>query len=66
MGNCDVLTPPGRCVYQRDNYRIWEVDGAREPVSFQQMDAQMELTTELYCQNISLFGKLFIDHKVGS
>jgi hypothetical protein len=38
MGHCDVLTPPGRCVYQRDNYRIWEVDGARESVSLQPLE----------------------------
>lgn len=42
------MLPPGRKVYQRGSYTIWEIDGAQEP---------------LYCQNLSLFGKLFIDHK---
>ncbi|RSH90756.1 hypothetical protein EHS25_009931 [Saitozyma podzolica] len=46
--NCDQLQPPGRRVYQRGSYTIWEVDGAQ---------------ATLYCQNLSLFGKLFIDHK---
>ncbi|CAD6564515.1 MAG: hypothetical protein TREMPRED_005393, partial [Tremellales sp. Tagirdzhanova-0007] len=42
------LWPPGRKVYQRGGYTIWEIDGAQ---------------ASLYCQNLSLFGKLFIDHK---
>lgn len=46
--SCSLLLPPGRKVYQRGSYTIWEIDGAQEP---------------LYCQNLSLFGKLFIDHK---
>ncbi|WVR06677.1 hypothetical protein IAU60_003709 [Kwoniella sp. DSM 27419] len=46
--HCDMLQPPGRRVYQRGSYTIWEVDGAE---------------ATLYCQNLSLFGKLFIDHK---
>lgn len=44
------MQPPGRKAYQRGSYTIWEVDGAE---------------AQLYCQNLSLFGKLFIDHKVG-
>ncbi|WWC62978.1 uncharacterized protein I303_105576 [Kwoniella dejecticola CBS 10117] len=46
--SCSMLQPPGRKVYQRGSYTIWEVDGAN---------------STLYCQNLSLFGKLFIDHK---
>ncbi|KAI9462733.1 acyl-CoA N-acyltransferase [Boletus coccyginus] len=45
---CDRKHPPGRKVYQRGAHTIWEVDGAKE---------------RLYCQNLSLFGKLFIDVK---
>ncbi|KAJ1032695.1 hypothetical protein NDA16_000717 [Ustilago loliicola] len=45
---CRNTHPPGRKVYQRGAHIIWEVDGA---------------TQKLYCQNLSLFGKLFIDHK---
>jgi GNAT superfamily N-acetyltransferase len=46
---CDQMQPPGRKAYRRGSYTIWEVDGAE---------------AQLYCQNLSLFGKLFIDHKV--
>lgn len=45
---CRNTHPPGRKVYQRGAHIIWQVDGAQE---------------KLYCQNLSLFGKLFIDHK---
>lgn len=45
---CSNTHPPGRKVYQRGAHIIWEVDGAAQ---------------KLYCQNLSLFGKLFIDHK---
>ncbi|KAJ7103744.1 acyl-CoA N-acyltransferase [Mycena epipterygia] len=45
---CTHTHPPGRKVYQRGAHIIWEVDGALQ---------------KLYCQNLSLFGKLFIDVK---
>ncbi|KAH9949487.1 acyl-CoA N-acyltransferase [Amylocystis lapponica] len=45
---CTRKHPPGRKVYQRGAHIIWEIDGAKE---------------KLYCQNLSLFGKLFIDIK---
>ncbi|QRV95579.1 histone acetyltransferase SAS3 [Ceratobasidium sp. AG-Ba] len=45
---CKIVHPPGRKVYQRGAHTIWEVDGQAE---------------RLYCQNLSLFGKLFIDVK---
>lgn len=45
---CTFTHPPGRKVYQRGAHTIWEVDGAKQ---------------KLYAQNLSLFGKLFIDHK---
>lgn len=35
-------------VYDWDGYAVWEVDGERE---------------KLYCQNLSLFGKLFLEQK---
>ncbi|PPQ76534.1 hypothetical protein CVT24_010933 [Panaeolus cyanescens] len=46
--DCKMKSPPGKKVYQRGAHIIWEVDGAKE---------------KLYCQNLSLFGKLFIDVK---
>ncbi|KAG6864383.1 hypothetical protein C0991_010014, partial [Blastosporella zonata] len=45
---CNADYPPGRRVYQRGAQSIWEVDGAQQ---------------KLYCQNLALFGKLFIDVK---
>ncbi|KAN0138575.1 histone acetyltransferase [Lactarius tabidus] len=48
MKKCTLKHPPGRKVYQRGAHTIWEVDGSKE---------------KLYCQNLSLFGKLFIDIK---
>ncbi|BGP35527.1 hypothetical protein JCM10296v2_007365 [Rhodotorula toruloides] len=45
---CFVTRPPGRRVYQRGATSIWEVDGAE---------------AKLYCQNLCLFAKLFIEHK---
>lgn len=35
-------------VYESDGYTVWEIDGDKE---------------KLYCQNLSLFGKLFLDQK---
>ncbi|KAL0945614.1 hypothetical protein HGRIS_014769 [Hohenbuehelia grisea] len=48
MKCCTRKHPPGRKVYQRGAHTIWEVDGAKD---------------KLFCQNLSLFGKLFIDIK---
>ncbi|GAA5820279.1 hypothetical protein JCM3770_002450 [Rhodotorula araucariae] len=45
---CRVTQPPGRRVYQRGATSIWEIDGA---------------VAKLYCQNLCLFAKLFIEHK---
>ncbi|KAL4810074.1 acyl-CoA N-acyltransferase [Aspergillus unguis] len=41
-------TPPGRKVYEHAGYSVWEVDGANH---------------KLFGQNLSLFAKLFLDHK---
>ncbi|KAL5534511.1 hypothetical protein ACEPAG_974 [Sanghuangporus baumii] len=48
---CDKMKPPGRIVYQRGAHVIYEIDGAKDKIA------------QLYCQNLSLFGKLFIDIK---
>lgn len=48
-------------MYQRGSYTIWEVDGANATVSWV---TTLQTDKQLYCQNLSLFGKLFIDHKV--
>ncbi|KAL3462985.1 acyl-CoA N-acyltransferase [Aspergillus heterothallicus] len=41
-------TPPGIKVYDHGGYSVWEVDGADH---------------KLFGQNLSLFAKLFVDHK---
>ncbi|KAK4051620.1 hypothetical protein OIV83_002760 [Microbotryomycetes sp. JL201] len=45
---CTFDRPPGRKVYENGSQTIYEIDGADE---------------KLYCQNLCLFGKLFIEHK---
>lgn len=42
------LTPPGTKVYDHGGYAVWEVDGEEH---------------KLFGQNLSLFAKLFLDHK---
>jgi hypothetical protein len=48
----DPDTPPvpksSTKVYEHDGYAVWEIDGENE---------------KIYCQNLSLFGKLFLEQK---
>jgi histone acetyltransferase MYST1 len=65
---CTRKHPPGRKVYQRGAHTIWEVDGAKEKVRMQKHHEPVIFSPlmrgeQLYCQNLSLFGKLFIDIK---
>lgn len=46
--SCKHHKPPGRQVYHSRSYKIYEVDGKVD---------------KLYCQNLCLLGKLFLDHK---
>ena len=57
--------PPGRVVYQNGAYHIYEVDGAEQKVfySILRLCSCRYHLLQLYCQNLSLFGKLFIDIK---
>ncbi|XP_021947994.1 histone acetyltransferase KAT8 [Folsomia candida] len=45
---CTKLQPPGKEIYRKGTISIWEVDGKDQ---------------KLYCQNICLLAKLFLDHK---
>ncbi|KAG4092179.1 hypothetical protein H8356DRAFT_951224 [Neocallimastix lanati (nom. inval.)] len=45
---CPMIHPPGTLVYEKDNLRVYEIDGKKE---------------KLYCQNFCLLSKLFLDHK---
>ncbi|KAF1742826.1 hypothetical protein MXB_5554, partial [Myxobolus squamalis] len=45
---CDHSVPPGRQIYMDSNLYIFEIDGA---------------VNKLYCQNLCLLAKFFLDHK---
>jgi histone acetyltransferase MYST1 len=45
---CDLKHPPGNEIYRHDTLSVFEVDGAK---------------SKIYCQNICLLAKLFLDHK---
>eukprot|EP00053_Salpingoeca_punica_P018396 m.180082 g.180082 ORF g.180082 m.180082 type:complete len:505 (-) comp17421_c0_seq4:1523-3037(-) len=45
---CPLHHPPGTEIYRKGDLSFWEVDGGKEPI---------------YCQNVCLFAKLFLDHK---
>jgi len=45
---CTLRYPPGNEIYRKDNLSMFEVDGS---------------VNKIYCQNICLLAKLFLDHK---
>lgn len=45
---CTLRHPPGNEIYRKDNLSMFEVDGS---------------VNKIYCQNICLLAKLFLDHK---
>lgn len=45
---CTYSGPPGVQIYRKQNVRIWHVDGSKN---------------KIYCQNLCLLAKLFLDHK---
>ncbi|KAN0025874.1 hypothetical protein ACTFIU_001636 [Dictyostelium citrinum] len=45
---CDLRHPPGNEIYRSGNISMFEVDGKRN---------------RIYCQNLGLLAKLFLDHK---
>jgi len=49
--HCQYTGPPGRLLYLREGLAVFELDGAGPPAS------------KLYCQNLCLLAKLFLDHK---
>ncbi|KAK2725351.1 histone acetyltransferase KAT6B-like isoform X2 [Artemia franciscana] len=48
LAKCPWRTPPGTEIYRKDNLSVFEVDGN---------------VSKLYCQNLCLLAKLFLDHK---
>lgn len=49
LEKCLWKHPPGQEIYRKDIYSLFEVDGK---------------SNKIYCQNLCLLAKLFIDHKV--
>ena len=47
-GGCSCRHPPGTEIYRENNTSVFEIDGKDHPV---------------YCQNLCLLAKLFLDHK---
>ena len=45
---CMMQFPPGQEIYRADNISVFEVDGSKN---------------KIYCQNLCLLAKLFLDHK---
>ncbi|XP_065669471.1 histone acetyltransferase KAT8 isoform X4 [Hydra vulgaris] len=48
LEKCKLRQPPGREIYRKDSISVYEVDGK---------------DYKIYCQNICLLAKLFLDHK---
>ncbi|XP_075215478.1 males absent on the first [Lycorma delicatula] len=48
MSECTWRQPPGKEIYRKGSLSIWEADGSHH---------------KLYCQNLCLLAKLFLDHK---
>ncbi|KAK7938526.1 hypothetical protein WMY93_001852 [Mugilogobius chulae] len=48
LSNCQWMQPPGKEIYRRSNISVFEVDGRDH---------------KIYCQNLCLLAKLFLDHK---
>ena len=44
-----ILHPPGTEIYRHNGISVFEIDGAH---------------SQMYCQNLCLLAKLFLDHKV--
>ena len=48
LSQCFARQPPGKEIYRKGTLSIWETDGKDH---------------KLYCQNLCLMAKLFLDHK---
>lgn len=48
QGECTWRQPPGKEIYRKGTISVWEVDGKDH---------------KIYCQNLCLLAKLFLDHK---
>lgn len=48
VSKCPLFCPPGNEIYRKGNISVFEIDGEKN---------------KLYCQNLCLLAKLFLDHK---
>ena len=48
---CEMRQPPGREIYRKERYSVFEVDG------------WLKKDQKVYAQNLCLLAKLFLDHK---
>ncbi|KAJ9444724.1 hypothetical protein DIPPA_62658 [Diplonema papillatum] len=74
-GPLGLRGPPGTCLYEDDSWALWEIDGGEgseynNEVAGNTVNLDVTqhriiecATRELYCQNMSLLSKMFLDHK---
>lgn len=67
---CKARHPPGDEVYRDGSVSIWEVDGRHNKVRFSpplpshlSLFLTSSLSSQVYCQNLCLLSKMFLDHK---
>ncbi|KAJ3100821.1 hypothetical protein HDU96_010200 [Phlyctochytrium bullatum] len=61
MIKCPLRHPPGNEIYRHDNISIFEVDGRKNKVN--RALCLLSHTLQIYCQNLCLLAKMFLDHK---
>jgi histone acetyltransferase SAS3 len=54
VSKCPYYHPPGDEIYHDGKVSVFEVDGRKNKVN---------IVNQIYCQNLCLFAKLFLDHK---
>ena len=55
--------PPGAEIYRAGTTQLWEVDGRASKVDSVTCGEIISNGRQLYCQNLCLLAKLFLDHK---
>lgn len=74
QSHCQWKQPPGKEIYRRSNISVYEVDGRdhkvtqkhwnkMEPNPRLMFSINVPLSLQIYCQNLCLLAKLFLDHK---
>lgn len=63
---CKARHPPGDEIYRDGNISVFEVDGRKNKVRGLSVSPAQSLTpiaAQIYCQNLCLLAKMFLDHK---